>query len=1153
MKGGCFVDNTLTSVEKDTISRNRIVSETDANFFVEAGAGSGKTTMLVNRMVAMVEQGKDISKICAITFTKAAAGEFYDRFQKLLIERSNPDYVWEDKGYAGQLPKPTDESRSLCAKALENIDLCFMGTIDSFCSMVLGEHPFEAGIPSDAKIMSEDEATVLYKQQFVKICAGEHGSDLAELAKAFRGFYMSAEDVFIKAEKILMNNRNFHFNYDASKTVNIDKTFAAERDEIIAAMKCLDENRDEVKYQSESKNLAAWEKVSAARRTFRTKWSNNLFNVIRMLSTMAPIRVNPSALDTYNISLGRCFEPGGKKGAWLEFTPSKPEGVYGKLMALKYEISMDFLTKCIPILEEAMRDKGYMTFFDYLYYLRNMLREDAKGDGKLIRYIYDRHSYFLIDEFQDTNPMQAEVFFYLSSKNPVGEWNKCIPRPGSLFIVGDPKQSIYRFRSADVTSFLKVKKLFGENGGDILNLSRNFRSTEKLCKYFNRVFNTLLPDETEIQSKYEEIPLPDETKGEFQGVYTYNAYIGKAIEEHPGEDDPMQIVKIIWQIVDRDDLLITTNEDKTPRPIRYEDIMIITATKTGIGGIMGALNAADIPVKVEGRVPFDENEALKIIADYYFAIADASDDHALYRVLTNRINSYSDEKIIRFKQDGGRVSVASEGVLSDSANESSVQIADTMTSLRKLYLKALKLSPAAILSEIMDSIEVYKYASVDDLEVMYYTLELLRNAEKAGTIVTAKDGADYLKTIITNASGDERCLSLTESNNCVHMANLHKVKGLEAPVVILAAASTWQRPVEQRLAHGDTGDQGYIFSLGESTEGHISYTHFATDKYDDEKEKEKEACNAEDRRLIYVAATRARNALIISQRIRGKSIESKWAPIVEAGTPDFFDNVSARSKGVASSRAEGEAPIMVDDLYTKAKDESVLNDRSSEEVSFHIMNPSHAKIASKIEENGAEASVGDDLVNSSEEATDTTVSSNVNVSNTVLSEVHRFPALLGTMTHRLMEMIVSTKKSLNICDAIDEIIREYRTPANAPYEDKLIAALKSVADTMYAGGYDQSNGAPKDILTVLLNADECFCEVPFCYKEVVDGVYTIWNGIMDVIYKKDGKWHIIDYKTNADGTELDEKYKSQLEAYIKAFKETTGEDVADAMTYHIGV
>ena len=148
----------ISSLEKDTLSRNRIVSEMAENFFVEAGAGSGKTTMLVSRMVAMVESGIDISRICAITFTKAAAGEFYDRFQKLLIERSDPSYVVSDPKRPGSLKQPDDITRERCAKALQNIDLCFMGTIDSFCSMVLSEHPSEAGIPSDAKIVSDEEA-----------------------------------------------------------------------------------------------------------------------------------------------------------------------------------------------------------------------------------------------------------------------------------------------------------------------------------------------------------------------------------------------------------------------------------------------------------------------------------------------------------------------------------------------------------------------------------------------------------------------------------------------------------------------------------------------------------------------------------------------------------------------------------------------------------------------------------------------------------------------------------------------------------------------------------------------------------------------------------------------------------------------------------
>ncbi|MBO7356476.1 MAG: UvrD-helicase domain-containing protein, partial [Lachnospiraceae bacterium] len=491
----------MTSLERDTQSRNRIVSEINTNFFVEAGAGSGKTTMLVSRMVAMVEAGIPIGKICAITFTKAAAGEFYDRFQKLLIERSNPAYVWEDKGYAGQLPKPTDETRERCAEALNNIDLCFMGTIDSFCSMVLSEHPSEARIPSDASIVSDQDAEIFYKQQYVKICAGEYGSDLTDLANTFRALYRNAEDVFVQGESVFMNNRNVHFNYTKPTAVDIDKTFASEREELVKAVKCLVDH-PELKYPTEQKNLAAWEKIEDIYKNLRRKWSNNFSNVVYALKSLKDLRTIPEALNHHEFELAGVFEPGGKQGKWLECSACGESGLLSKLQNLQYSASMAFLEACMPVLESAMRDKGNMTFFDYLYYLRNMLRRDAEGDGKLIRYIYDRHSYFLIDEFQDTNPLQAEVFFYLSSEHPVPQWSACEPRPGSLFIVGDPKQSIYRFRSADVTSFLKVKGLFEQNGGSILSLSRNFRSTSTLCEYFNRMFTVMLPEETRDQSKF---------------------------------------------------------------------------------------------------------------------------------------------------------------------------------------------------------------------------------------------------------------------------------------------------------------------------------------------------------------------------------------------------------------------------------------------------------------------------------------------------------------------------------------------------------------------------------------------------------------------------------------------------------------------------
>ena len=164
----------------------------------------------------------------------------------------------------------------------------------------------------------------------------------------------------------------------------------------------------------------------------------------------------------------------------------------------------------------------------------------------------------------------------------------------------------------------------------------------------------------------------------------------------------------------------------------------------------------------------------------------------------------------------------------------------------------------------------------------------------------------------------------------------------------------------------------------------------------------------------------------------------------------------------------------------------------------------------------------------------------------------RFPALLGTMTHKLMEVMVSSRNQTDARPMVDEILREYRTTETEQYERELGRTLRGVAETMRNGGYPQTNGAPQDILTVLLTADEVYCEVPFSCRQEVDGKQVVWSGIMDVVYCSGGRWHILDYKTNADGDDLDVKYQAQLQAYIRALREIMGYE-ADAMTYHISV
>lgn len=1118
----------MTNLEIDTLSRNKIVSDINTNFFVEAGAGSGKTTMLVNRMVAMVEKGIAIDKICAITFTKAAANEFYERFQSLLIERSNPDYVWEDKGYAGQLPCPTTETRSRCEEALKNIDLCFMGTIDSFCNMVLSEHPSAAKIPSDSSLISDVDASIMYGQYFVRICEGMYGDELAGMARTFNLLHRDGKKVFVECMPYFMDNRNVHFNFPRETNYDIDIIFADIRKELINLLKFLCEH-SYYKYIGNKPSTEVWEEIEKYYKIIRRRWSTNYSNVLYAIGKLSKICIENKAYDECPEPFKKWFD---QRRGFYSFT-SNFTATSDELDRLKYSISMTLFDECKTKFETEFREKGRLTFFDYLFYLREMLKDDAENnEGRLISYIGKRHSYFLIDEFQDTNPMQAEVFFYLSSEKPAKRWEQCMPRPGSLFIVGDPKQSIYRFRGADVRSFLYVKELFVDHVGEVLSLCRNFRSTKTLCEYFNKEFVQLLPEETPDQSKFEEIPLPEATENEFQGVFTYKVYGGKAAEDFPGKDDAHLIPDMIRRLVNQERFLIRAKGDKEPRLIRYSDFMVITYGKTSLAPIMDELRVHDVPVKVEGKIPFETNEALIETYKLYSAITNTDDILSLYGSLKGKLYGLLDQDILDFKRCGGTLSLKASFDRSECNDEYALMVADAIDAMKFWTKKTQTMSPAALFAGIVDGFKIFNYASTNNVEVLYYTIELIRNAEKAGIIINHKDCVQYVAELLSGKSDQERCLALSEKIDCVRMANLHKVKGLEAPIVILAGASNRQRPVVKRIEHNPDGTEGYIFKKDPEDEGFKASPYFETNLFKEQAKSEELSRNAETQRLIYVGATRARNVLIIAQRyqLAPKSenlvLNSKWAPIVDDKAEDIFDFLGKPNYQVVSPTGV-EDPVK---LYKKGEEECVISYseegslRNNENSTYTIVNPSMLRVKSK-----ASDSNEDD-----EEHPKTTD--------------RRYPRLLGTTVHRLMEILVSSKGTMNEESAIDEVIHEFSYQTDVYLLEKLSVSLNSVVTTMKNGGYAQTNDVPQDLLRVLTAADEVYCEVPFSYKD--NG--NIIKGIIDVVYCYEGKWHIVDYKTNAEGDDLDDKYKNQLAAYVKAFKETTGND-ADAMTYHIDV
>ena len=216
----------MTIMEQDALARTRITSEIDRNFFVEAAAGSGKTSSLVDRMIAMVGAGIDVSKICAITFTKAAAKEFYGRFQKQLMERSSDD-------------KTEAVLRTRYAEALRNIDLCFMGTIDSFSDMLLHEHPLEAGMPSETKVCSDNDAKPQYLAEYARIKCGEYGEELQKKYELFRSAQKNADEVFAKCIGIFTERREAEFVYSLPADMDVNTPFTTWKNKLVQLLNML--------------------------------------------------------------------------------------------------------------------------------------------------------------------------------------------------------------------------------------------------------------------------------------------------------------------------------------------------------------------------------------------------------------------------------------------------------------------------------------------------------------------------------------------------------------------------------------------------------------------------------------------------------------------------------------------------------------------------------------------------------------------------------------------------------------------------------------------------------------------------------------------------------------------------------------------------
>jgi ATP-dependent helicase/nuclease subunit A len=446
----------------DEAARQRILTDLDSNMLVEAGAGSGKTTSLIGRMHALVMSGEPVERIAAVTFTRKAANELRERFQiKLETELRALDLQ--------------SEAWLRCDRALRDIDRAFLGTIHSFCARILREHPLEIALDPNFSEVSDSG--------WEELCRGFWNRWLERRKRTGDEMLAGLASMGVEGQSLYEGFRRVmkYMDVDFPVVQTAEPDGAPCRDKLEALI----ERARAMMPREEPAD--GWDPLmTLINRLDYHRRSNDWRNIAAFCAALEQITQSACAVTQKRWSEDKVGKTAAKVLA--EQFVSLLDGEITALLTCWYEFRypgvMRFLERAAADFARERHETGQLGFEDLLMLSATLLREHPRVRDAL----GERYRRLLVDEFQDTDPIQAEVCFLLASESSEGaDWRTAAPRAGGIFLVGDPKQSIYRFRRADIQVYEFAKSRMAEYGV-VLALTRNFRSVKPIGDFVNRYF-----------------------------------------------------------------------------------------------------------------------------------------------------------------------------------------------------------------------------------------------------------------------------------------------------------------------------------------------------------------------------------------------------------------------------------------------------------------------------------------------------------------------------------------------------------------------------------------------------------------------------------------------------------------------------------------
>jgi ATP-dependent helicase/nuclease subunit A len=821
----------------DEDARERARTDFRTSLVLEAGAGTGKTTLLVDRILALVQTGAcRLDQIAAVTFTENAATTMKLRIREGL-----------EKARAAASAPVAERARA--SAALDVLERAPISTIHALCTSILQERPLECGVLPGFRVADEAEADILFAEAWDEWLADR---------------LVSGDEVLLEAMEQEISLEPKGRNDERTSLRGLARTLLDQRD---LAPLLADAHLDVESWKRELEENGK----RAAELSHGVAEGDTLAARLLQLAAFAEQArfLSGPALEAQLLSLPTIQKNFGHKARWpsaealdagraiaawtgeakAHWTAAKGADLHGRLVRALLDVVRRY--------ESKKTQRGVLDFVDLLVKARDALRDRES----VRRHFRDRFRVLLIDEFQDTDPLQVEIALALSQGVP-----------GGLVVVGDAKQSIYRFRRAEVGLFRKVSdEAAREPGRAVLHLTQNFRSRPAILRFVNHVFAALIVRSEEGgQPGYEPIDPPSGLSEEPAVVaLRFDAPFAEGVEllAYEAAATAKLIARAAAGGYEVRDLV-----SKATRASRAGDVLVLSRRLTQMRFLEEALEKCGLPFTVEGGKSFFDRQEVHEVLAVLRAADDPTDRVSLVAALRSSFFGVSDREIVSYALAGGRLRI---GPVDEDA-PGAAAVGPALALLVELNRLRTRLSVPALIDRLYDQTRVLAAltgtrrgeAQIANLEKV---AALARQAGELG-VLTLRGFTRLLSERIGTAR-EEPDLPSTRPGDpaTVRILSIHKAKGLEAPIVALydSADDLWL--------------QTNVISLWAEGKVAVGFKEGCRPpRWKELADAERARAFSESRRLLYVACTRARDWLVVPQPPKDARVGSFWRDLVAA-------------------------------------------------------------------------------------------------------------------------------------------------------------------------------------------------------------------------------------------------------------------------------